>query len=216
MKRSRINLIYFFVVLLSLGCSTQQEEESTITPYAQPKEHEETVYTGEYLKIIDEETENQPKQPRLINAKAPLHLGRIDFTLGDTSMTYTTFQKGYTDMHFGKSGVKMRIHDMYDASFNIHLSTDDVFTKTIRTYYPETKKKQPFASLSYTNTFGGETKKYDWISGRLEVKEFSTVQGKIVIHVTGEMVTNEKDTAPIDLKMDLLFEHVHSSVQPKK
>lgn len=207
------------IMLLMIGCTSSEEKtEEEVASYAQPKENEETVYTGEYIKIVDEEVEKQPKQPRLINAKAPLYLGRIDFTLGDTSITYTTFQKGYTDMHFSEKGVKMRIHDMYDAAFEIQLFTSDVFNKTIQTYYPEHKNKKPLARIEYANQFDGNLKTYQWDSGNLDVTQFSTVQGKIRFTVTGEMknIENPTNRLPINLKVDMRFEHVHSSVRPKQ
>ena len=216
MKKSISSILILFLII---GCTSSEENtEEEVAPYAQPKEDEETVYTGEYIKIIDEEAEKQQKSPRLINAKAPLHLGRIDFTLGDTNMTYTTFQKGYTDMHFSEKGVKMRIHDMYDAAFEIQLYTNDIFNKTIQTYYPAHRQKNPLASIEYTNQFDGNLKTYQWDSGSIDVTQFSTVQGKIRFTVTGEMknIADPTDGLPINMKVDMRFEHVHSSVRPNK
>ncbi len=214
MKKS---LSSFLFLCLLISCSSEESNKETpVASYAQPKEGEETVNAGEYIKIIDEETKAQQKQPRLINAKSPLHLGRIDLTIGDTSIIYNTFQKGYTDMHLSEKGVKMRIHDMYDASFEIYLNTSDVFTKTKQTYYP--RQKSPTASVVYTNKLKDTLHSYEWISGSLTVTEFSTATGKIRFFVTGEMQNSNDltDILPLDLKVDMRFEHVHSTVRPKK
>lgn len=212
----KLKVTSFLSILLLAACTDTEvpKKEVEIAAYAQPKEHEETVNKGDYIKIVDEDTKKETSKPRLINAKALLNLGKIVFTLNDSSHVFTTFQKGYTDMHLSASGIKMRIQDMSHASFEIHLQTEDVFNKALQTYYPN--EKTPLATLAYSNIINDEQKNYSWDSGSLKLTKFSTPTGKVKLQATGKLKNTAQPTEliPFELAIDMRFEQVTSSVLP--
>jgi len=215
----RMRYIVFGIGLLSLllaSCESEGEPDVEVFDLEKKLKETETKYNGEYLKVVDSnEKEERPK--RAIHGNAAIYQGEVNVVLENKDYTkqINSFKKAFTSLHLSEEGIRMRMQDMYDFQMNIALSQKNVFENVLGTYRPGTMGKRNFvADVSFEDFVDGEQCTFKWSKGTLELISFSPGLGKVEIHLSGDVVDQQNQTSPIDLKVNMNFVEVHSSVRP--
>lgn len=207
-----IGLLFFSLV----SCDSAEESDVQVYDLEQKLKETEIKYNGEYLKVVDpNEKEERPK--RAIHGNAAIYQGEVQLNLKNLGYKkkINSFKKAFTSLHLSEEGIRMRMQDMDDFQMNIALSQNNVFGDILGTYFPGTIGRKNFvADVSFEDVIDGELYTFQWIKGTLDLSSFSPGLGKVELHLTGEVINQENQSSSIDLKINMNFEEVHSSVRP--
>ena len=210
-------LIFFILFFIFLGGScTNAEVNTDKQKIKQEAQEQETVYNGEYIKIIDKEAEkNRPK--RAINDYAPVRLGDIKIKVGENEKEINTFKKGKTDMHITEKGIIMRIADMQQLSLNITINNKDIFNKAVQSYRPQKEERENLtAKVTYKDVVNNQPARINWSGGKLQLTSFSPGLGAVELKLTGTGTDESSgETVPLEIELSMNFEEIHSSIRPK-
>ena len=210
----RQNNFPFYLIAIVFFFMSCGEEEKTFEERYPVGEGQSIKYNNEYLKVIDDEDE-QKKPQRLINQDAMLNLGELTLSWGDFNKTIKSFRKGGTDLHFSKTGLRMRIRDMYDFQLTVQFFNEkDPFKLSGLSFTPgEGVNKK--AHLEILDVYEKDSIHLIFKDGSINVTKLNATTGEMILDISGKALNlQDATTQTLNCKLNIRFEQVTSSVRP--
>lgn len=205
--------LYLFLVLFMCACSVDEKEEFEVLDPDKIEAEHETKYNNEYIKIIDKDAPKK-KSKRMINADAPLRMGTISVTINGEKKEFHTFKKGGTHLSLSEKGMRLHIKDMYEAHFSIFLGNNNILKDAVNSYTYSSEVKHLNGNIDYKDKNEGEEVRYQWVSGKAKLSEFSAGLGTVKLSLAGKAKElNTEEIVDFNLEMSLNIEEVTSSIR---